>query len=42
MAEAKKANLDINPLDGNELERAVKDILNLEPALIPKAKEMLK
>jgi tripartite-type tricarboxylate transporter receptor subunit TctC len=42
LAEAKKANLDINPLDGNELERAVKDILNLEPALIPKAKEMLK
>jgi tripartite-type tricarboxylate transporter receptor subunit TctC len=42
LAEAKKANLDINPLDGNELERAVKEILNLEPALIPKAKEILK
>ncbi|HVO95689.1 MAG TPA: tripartite tricarboxylate transporter substrate-binding protein [Terriglobales bacterium] len=42
LAEAKKANLDINPLDGVELERAVKEILNLEPALIPKAKEILK
>ena len=42
LAEAKKANLDINALDGIELERAVKEILNLEPALIPKAKEMLK
>jgi tripartite-type tricarboxylate transporter receptor subunit TctC len=42
LAEAKKANLDINAMDGVELERAVKDILNLEPALIPKAKEMLK
>jgi len=42
LAEAKKANLDINPLDGIELERAVKEILNLDPALIPKAKEMLK
>jgi tripartite-type tricarboxylate transporter receptor subunit TctC len=42
LAEAKKANLDINPMDGVELERAVKEILNLEPALIPKAKEILK
>ncbi|HWH77657.1 MAG TPA: tripartite tricarboxylate transporter substrate-binding protein [Candidatus Binatus sp.] len=42
LAEAKKANLDINAMDGVELERAVKDILNLEPALVPKAKEMLK
>ena len=42
LAEAKKANLDINPLDGVELEHAVKEIFNLDPALLPKAKEMLK
>jgi hypothetical protein len=42
LAEAKKANLDINPLDGSELEHAVKEIFNLDPALLPKAKEMLK
>jgi hypothetical protein len=42
LAEAKKANLDINPLDGVELEQAVKEIFNLDPALLPKAKEMLK
>jgi tripartite-type tricarboxylate transporter receptor subunit TctC len=42
LAEAKKANLDINPMDGTELEHAVKEIFNLDPALVPKAKEMLK
>jgi tripartite-type tricarboxylate transporter receptor subunit TctC len=42
LAEAKKANLDINPLDGAELERYVKEVFNLEPALLPKAKEILK
>jgi tripartite-type tricarboxylate transporter receptor subunit TctC len=42
LAEAKKANLDINPTDGAELERNVRDVFNLEPALLPKAKEMLK
>jgi tripartite-type tricarboxylate transporter receptor subunit TctC len=42
LAEAKKANLDINPMDGAELERMVKEVFNLDPALLPKAKEMLK
>jgi tripartite-type tricarboxylate transporter receptor subunit TctC len=42
LADAKKAKLDINPLDGEELERNVKDIFKLDPKLIPKAKEILK
>ena len=42
LAEAKKASLDINPMDGVELERSVKEVFNLDPALLPKAKEMLK
>lgn len=42
LAEAKKANLDINPADGAELEQNVKDILKLDPALIAKLKEILK
>lgn len=42
LAEAKKANLDINPEDGATLERNVKEILKLEPALIAKLKEILK
>ena len=42
LAEAKKANLDINPDDGATLEQNVKEILKLEPALIAKLKEFLK
>ncbi len=42
LAEAKKANLDINPEDGATLEQNVKEILKLEPALIAKLKEILK
>ncbi|MBI4489935.1 MAG: hypothetical protein HY694_12680, partial [Deltaproteobacteria bacterium] len=42
LAEAKKAKLDINPLDGAELERNVKEVFNLDAALVPKAKEILK
>jgi tripartite-type tricarboxylate transporter receptor subunit TctC len=42
LAEAKKANLDINPDDGATLERNVKEVLKLEPALIARLKEILK
>ena len=42
LAEAKKANLDINPEDGATLETNVKEILKLEPTLIAKLKEILK
>jgi len=41
LAEAKKAKLNINPLDGQELEQNVKEMFNLDPALIPKAKQIL-
>ncbi|MBI2361564.1 MAG: hypothetical protein HYV04_22090 [Deltaproteobacteria bacterium] len=42
LAEAKKAKLDINPLDGAELEANVKEVFNLDPNLIPKVREILK
>jgi tripartite-type tricarboxylate transporter receptor subunit TctC len=42
LAEAKKANLDINPLDGAELERRVKEIFALDQSLVEKLKETLK
>jgi tripartite-type tricarboxylate transporter receptor subunit TctC len=42
LAEAQKAKVDINPLDGAELERYVRDIFNLEPALVAKLKEILR
>lgn len=42
LAEAKKARLDINPLDGAELEANVREVFNLEPNLIPRVREILK
>jgi tripartite-type tricarboxylate transporter receptor subunit TctC len=42
LAEAKKANLDINPLDGAELERRVNEIFALDPALVDKLKDILR
>ncbi|HVQ65567.1 MAG TPA: tripartite tricarboxylate transporter substrate-binding protein, partial [Terriglobia bacterium] len=42
LAEAKKANLDINPEDGATLQQNVNEILQLEPALVAKLKESLK
>ncbi len=42
LADAEKAKLDINPLDGATLERSVKEIFNIDPALIPRLKEILK
>jgi tripartite-type tricarboxylate transporter receptor subunit TctC len=42
LAEAKKANLDINAEDGGALEQNVNEILKLDPALVAKLKETLK
>jgi tripartite-type tricarboxylate transporter receptor subunit TctC len=42
LAEAKTAKLDINPDDGAGLERNVKEIFDLEPALVAKLKQILK
>ncbi len=42
LAEAEKARLDINPLDGAELEQNVREVFDLDPALVPKAKDILK
>ena len=42
LADAKKAKLDLDPDDGAGLERNVKQIFDLEPALVTKLKEILK
>ena len=42
LADAAKARLDINPLDGAELERNVREVFNLDPKLSPRAKEIMK
>jgi tripartite-type tricarboxylate transporter receptor subunit TctC len=41
-AEAKNAKLDLDPDDGAGLERNVKEVFDLDPALIAKLKEILK
>lgn len=40
--EAAKANLEINPAPGEDLERNVKELLRLEPPLVTRLKEILK
>lgn len=42
LADAAKAKLDINPVDGATLETNVKEVFNLDAALIPRLKEILK
>ena len=42
LGEAKKASLEINPLEGAELERRVKEIFTLDHSLMDKLKEILK
>jgi hypothetical protein len=42
LAEAKKANLDINPSDGAELEQNVRKVFDLEPGLTAQLKEIFK
>ncbi len=40
--EAGKANLEINPGSGEELERNVRELLRLEPSVVARLKEILK
>jgi tripartite-type tricarboxylate transporter receptor subunit TctC len=42
LADTKKAKLDLDPDDGAGLERNVKEIFDLDPALVAKLKEILK
>jgi len=42
MAEAKKSNLEIDPVSGEELERLIDGFFKLEPTLLTKLKEVLK
>lgn len=42
LTEAKKTKLDIDAVDGEGLETTIKGVLNLDPALVAKLKEILK
>ena len=41
MAEAKKSNLEIDPLTGEEVEKIVGDLFNLNPATVTKLAAVL-
>lgn len=42
LADTQKAKLDLDPIDGAEIEKQVRELFNLEPALVSKMKEILK
>jgi hypothetical protein len=42
LADAKKSNMDIDPVPGEEVEKIVDRLFKLEPALVGKLEEMLK
>jgi tripartite-type tricarboxylate transporter receptor subunit TctC len=42
VADAKRARLDLDPLDGEEIENQVKTLFKLEPGLVKQLKEILK
>jgi hypothetical protein len=42
LEEAKKANLDITPADGTELDRNVREVFKLDAALTARLKDILK
>jgi tripartite-type tricarboxylate transporter receptor subunit TctC len=42
LAAARRANLNLDPLGGEEIEKEVKSFFKLEPALVKQLKEILK
>ena len=42
LAEAQKGNIEINPVNGDELAKSVQGVLQLESGLVAKLKEILK
>jgi tripartite-type tricarboxylate transporter receptor subunit TctC len=42
IADSQKAKLDLDPIEGADLERHVRELFKLEPALVAKMKEILK
>jgi tripartite-type tricarboxylate transporter receptor subunit TctC len=42
LADTQKARLDLDPMDGEEVQRQVRELFKLEPALVAKMKEILK
>jgi len=42
VADAQKAKLDLDPIDGEEIQKQVRELFKIEPALVAKLKEILK
>jgi tripartite-type tricarboxylate transporter receptor subunit TctC len=42
LADTQKAKLDLDPIDGTEIERQVRELFKIEPALVAKMKDILK
>jgi tripartite-type tricarboxylate transporter receptor subunit TctC len=42
LADTQKAKLDLDPIDGEEIQKQVRELFKLEPALVAKMKEILK
>jgi tripartite-type tricarboxylate transporter receptor subunit TctC len=42
LADTQKARLDLDPMDGEEVQRQVRELFKLEPGLVAKMKEILK
>ena len=42
VADAQRAKLDLDPIDGEEIQRQVRELFKLEPALVAKLREILK
>ena len=42
IADTQRAKLDLDPIDGEEIQRQVRDLFKLDPALVAKMKEILK
>ncbi len=42
LADTQRAKLDLDPIDGEEIQRQVRELFKLEPALVAKMKEILK
>ena len=42
IADTQRAKLDLDPIDGEEIQKQVRELFKLEPALVAKMKEILK
>ena len=42
LADTQRAKLDLDPIDGTEIEKQVRELFKIEPALVARLKDILK